>query len=210
MIMSVIETEQKLSVEEKKELKKLEAVIHNGLSTFFLVGQALATIQQKKLYRDKWRTFEGYAEDVFGLSRPRAYQLIEAVKTREMVENLSTIVDKNPSEIVPNERTARAIAAVPEEQLQAVLDEVVVQHQETGKPVTGKMVKDAAQKVAEKEAPKLDPKEQVRKLKSVVLQHYQAAMRAVDDMQRLRKDPVHPRIVELNVLIQDEVSKGWK
>jgi hypothetical protein len=210
MIMSVIETD-KLTNAEKKELKRLEAVIDAGIQTFVEVGQALARIQQERLYRGyHWKTFEAYVEDRFELSRRRAYQLIEAAKGVETAQNLCKIFHKNSAEIVPNEYTARSIAAVPEEQLQAVLDEVVVQHQETGKPVTGRMVKDAAQKVAEKEAPKPDPKEQIRMLKSTVLKHYQAAMRAVDDMQRLRKDPVHPRIVELNVLIQDEVAKGWK
>jgi len=63
----------------------------------------------------------------------------------------------------------------------------------------------------EYEPPKPTTKEQVSKLRSVALQHYKAAMRAVDDMQAIKKDKASHAIVEReNVVIQDAVTEGWK
>jgi hypothetical protein len=62
------------------------------------------------------------------------------------------------------------------------------------------------------EKPELPPiKEQISKLRSVAIQHYQAAMRAVDDMNSLQRDKKHLDIVAAaNVTIQDAVKGGWK
>lgn len=79
-----------LLVEEVSELHHHEKTIEQGLKTFVDVGNALLAIRDKRLYRQSFGTFEDYCQDRWGMSRPRAYQLIEAAEVRI---NLSTIVD---------------------------------------------------------------------------------------------------------------------
>ena len=218
--MSLLPTEGRLTVADKARRKKLETVIQAGLKTFIDVGQALEAVRAEKLYRDKWKTFEAYCEDMFELSRNRAYQLIDAAKTVKRLESMETlpkIFGKNEEvgidKIIPNEHAANVISKVPDDEIQEVLDVVAEDYQATGKPVTGKSIKDAAAKVAEKKQDKPEPtiKEQVSSLRSVALQHYRAAMRAVDDLHRLKPDKDTVQIIAAaNVTIQDAVERGFK
>lgn len=76
--------------DERSELLRHENTIEQGLKTFVDVGNALLSIRDKRLYRQDFGTFEEYCQDRWGMSRPRAYQLIEAAEVRK---NLSTTVD---------------------------------------------------------------------------------------------------------------------
>jgi hypothetical protein len=82
---------------EQQELLELESVIEKGLDIAISVGKALATIRDKKLYKEPYGTFEQYCEQRWGFTRQRGYQLIAAHK-------MSTIVD------IDNESWARALA----------------------------------------------------------------------------------------------------
>jgi hypothetical protein len=86
-------------------LAALEAVIETGMRTFIEVGNALLEIRDSRLYRDSFATFEEYCRERWKMSRPRAYQLIDAAG---VVSNLSTIVDKPQ-----NEAQARELAGLP-------------------------------------------------------------------------------------------------
>ena len=102
-----------LTVVEQGRLEHNEAIIEKGLNTFVDVGNALAEIRDGKLYRDTHGTFEEYCQERWGISRPRAYQFIEAAET---VGLLSTMVDTPPS----SERQARPLTRLePEEQIAA-------------------------------------------------------------------------------------------
>lgn len=79
---------------ELSRLAECEAVIDRGLKTFVDVGNALLEIRDNRLYRAEYSTFEDYCRERWNISRPRAYQLIEAA---EVVNCLSTIVDKIPA-----------------------------------------------------------------------------------------------------------------
>jgi ParB family chromosome partitioning protein len=72
-------------------LEQMEEAIRRDENGFIDAGTALRTINEKRLYKLKnggmYKTFEAYCKDVWRISRPRAYQLIESVK---VVENLST------------------------------------------------------------------------------------------------------------------------
>ena len=66
---------------------------------------------------------------------------------------------------------------------------------------------------ADKKKDKPEPtlKEQISSLRSVALQHYRAAMRAVDDLHRLKPDKKTVQIIAAaNVTIQDAVERGFK
>jgi len=96
-----------LTASESTALAEHEAVIERGIQTFYEVGIALADIRDRKLYRADYGTFEEYAEKRWQMSRPRAYQLIEAAAV------VSTTVDTGlPAP--ENERQARELGRVPE------------------------------------------------------------------------------------------------
>jgi len=82
-----------LTTEDCRELVRLEEIIKTGLQTFYQVGIALATIREKRLYRDTHRTFEDYCQERWGITHQRASQLIAA---KNVYENLATTVAKLP------------------------------------------------------------------------------------------------------------------
>jgi hypothetical protein len=86
-----------LSVEEQEQLAVCEAEISEGIATFWTVGQALAQISAKRLYREKHETFQIYCSERWGMSRQNAYRLIESCDVFENVPGIQT------------ERQARAI-----------------------------------------------------------------------------------------------------
>lgn len=77
-------------------LAELEQVIERGRQTFREVGGALTVIRDARLYLQTHPTFETYCRDRWGMSRPRAYQLIAAA-------SVSTAVD------IQNEHQARRL-----------------------------------------------------------------------------------------------------
>lgn len=99
-----------LTAQEQGRLQTLEGVIEEGLKTFVEVGNALLEIRDSRLYRQEFGAFEDYCRDRWGMSRPRAYQLIGAA---EVVGSLSTMVDKPISE-----RQARPLTKLEPEQQQ--------------------------------------------------------------------------------------------
>jgi hypothetical protein len=83
-----------------RTLTQCEAVIERGLESYAEVGTALTEIRDRRLYRATHETFEAYLHERWSMSRPRAYQLIEAAAT---VGVLSTNVDTPRSEAVVRE-----------------------------------------------------------------------------------------------------------
>ena len=72
-------------------LAELELGIERGLRAFAESGKALRTIRDSHLYRDSHLTFDEYCWKRWCWKRSRVYQLMDAA---EVIENLSTIVDK--------------------------------------------------------------------------------------------------------------------
>jgi hypothetical protein len=107
--------------ERHVSLTELETRIDNNINNIkqssFEIGQDLRTIRDEKLYKDVASTFEDYVEQRFGLSRPRAYQLIEGAN---VLSNLSTIVDILPT----NEAQTRPLISLPPQQHQEVWQKV--------------------------------------------------------------------------------------
>lgn len=91
-------------------LPACEAVIERGLHTFVEVGNALMSIRDRRLYKESgFKSFEIYCRERWGMSRPRAHQLVGAA---EVMTNLSTIVDRTPA----TESQARPLTKLPLEQ----------------------------------------------------------------------------------------------
>ena len=71
-----------LSTLEIEERDRLEKTVQQA---FFVAGQVLKELKNKKLYRETHTTFEKYAEERFGYKKSAAYYLINA---SEIVNNL--------------------------------------------------------------------------------------------------------------------------
>lgn len=110
-----------LNIDESHELERCEVVIKQGLQTFIEVGQALMTIKEKRLYRIGFKTFEDYCVERWSISRPRAFQLIEAAN---VISGLSTIVDILPK----TESQVRPLSSLEPEIQKEVWTEVVKTH----------------------------------------------------------------------------------
>jgi hypothetical protein len=121
-----------LTIEKQEALQQYEAVIEKGLQTFYEVGQALAFIREKKLYRAEYKTFEDYCRERWGIQRNYANKLIAA---SEVVQNIGM------GTIVPNsESQARPLSTLDPETQREAWDELVKQSEDTGEPITAKKV----------------------------------------------------------------------
>jgi hypothetical protein len=139
--VAVSEVGEPLSPSEVQTLERYEQIIAQGFQTFVDVAHALMAIREQRLYRQSYATFEEYLRQRWDLSRPRAYQLIDAA---QVVDAVSTMVD-----IVPvNERQARPLASLPAEQQREVWQEVVETAPPTG--ITAKHVQTTVKRVKER------------------------------------------------------------
>ena len=77
-----------LTIREQRALQRAEVTIARGLKSFLAVGMALKEIRDKRLYRQRFDTFEEYCFRRWEISRPRAYQLCAG---SEVVADLSTV-----------------------------------------------------------------------------------------------------------------------
>lgn len=112
-----IEDESAISSVEAAVLADQEAIIAQGLKTFYAVGTALWTICDQRLYREDHSTFEDYCSARWGMQRSYAYRLIEAAGVVDDVrhtvqDGVSPIGDILPA----NEAQARALAMLPADQ----------------------------------------------------------------------------------------------
>jgi hypothetical protein len=71
-----------LTSAEKTIKLELEAIVRAG---FLRVGNALATLRNKRLFRTEFGTFEEYCRNKFGLARSSADSLIRSAQTAEVL-----------------------------------------------------------------------------------------------------------------------------
>lgn len=131
---AVIEGEM-MTLAEINRLGELEQVVETGLTVFVKVGNALLEIRDSRLYRQQFPTFEAYCRERWGLSRPRAYQLLEAAA---VVGNLNCL----PMVDTISERQARPLTRLEPEVQREVWKEVLAEtpHEE----ITAKVVEEKA------------------------------------------------------------------
>lgn len=120
------------------QLRKEEKIIKRTKGAFVQCGLALARIRDGKLYQAKYETFEGYCHDKWGWGRQRAYQMIEAAE-------VASELTQNVNHGLQNERQARALASVPKEHREKVLD-----HASTNGKATAKDIKESAKSILPK------------------------------------------------------------
>jgi len=107
-IIAGTELKDSLTERETERLRICTKTILACLSSQFDGGLALIEVQDTKLYRENWPTFEAYCLDVLKISRSRAYQLIEGTRIKSALPPAA-------SKLIVNEGQARALASVPEE-----------------------------------------------------------------------------------------------
>ena len=95
-----------ISLPESRDLIALESVIERGLETFVEVGEALATIRDRRLYRTEHPTFADYCKAKWKMSDRRARQLMDAAEVTSTIAKSGTTVPKS-------ERQARPLATLP-------------------------------------------------------------------------------------------------
>lgn len=105
-----------ISLPESRDLIRLECVVEKGRKTFVEVGEALAEIRDRRLYRTEHPTFDAYLDKKWNLSRSRACRIIQAAET---VKVLPT--GNKPQ----SERQARPLAALPPAQRVEVWEKAV-------------------------------------------------------------------------------------
>lgn len=98
---------KQLTAVDRTDLRKCEKQIEAGIHS---VGSALCTIRDKKLYREKHKTFEAYCQGRWGFTKRYANMQITACETGQ---HLGTIVPK--TEVPKKESQLREIAKAPKE-----------------------------------------------------------------------------------------------
>jgi hypothetical protein len=193
---------------EKARYASLKAEIRAGLMG---VARALMEVRDGKLYVEEYSSFAEFVEFECGFSRARAYQLIDSAKGELKLLEAPTKVgaddDKAPTIVGAN--VARAVAAVPQEHVAAVIEAAT----EGGtKPATAAAVKRVAAEIVTPDVtPKSDdtPAAKFRKLRSVAKQHNAAMIRAIDSMNDLILNPgTHRKLVQHYEAI-DKLLEGW-
>lgn len=120
---------------EAEDLYDYEATITRGLTTFYEVGNAFVAINQRKLYRAEYRTFEEYCDKKWGMSSRKAYRMIDAA---EVVENLRPI-----GHVLETESQARELKGLEPDQQRQVMQKAI--ETAPGGKVTAQHIKDVRQ-----------------------------------------------------------------
>lgn len=99
-----------MALQLKDEYEKLNQTVKQGLNDFMRVGNALAKIKNKKLFRQgSYDSFDDYCQGEHGFGKSRGYRMIKAAE----------IAEKHPE--ITNERVARSLSSVSEEHRSEVL-----------------------------------------------------------------------------------------
>ena len=108
---------EKLTTEERRLLVQREKEIERSANAFLALGEALADVQQKRLYRCTHSTFEAYLDDRWHIERSVAYGMIAAVRVNTIA---SEIADKTGLRIT-NESQCRPLAKLDDAEIAEVI-----------------------------------------------------------------------------------------
>jgi hypothetical protein len=193
----------KLNPEERELLQECEKVVDRNKLTFLMAGEALATIRDKRLYRETHETFEDYTQERFGYGRAHTYRLMDACQVAKQLELVNE--DLSPrGDIVCYEKLLRPLTSLDKEKRPEAWKKAI--ELADGKPVQAKHVLAVIPKKAKEASPAAgEPKmtkalAHVRKLleqakaeaQAVLDEHFDAlldeAIKRVDKAQKVRKE----------------------
>lgn len=114
---------KRIELINQQDLVDLERAVRQGLQVFYRVGEALAEIRDRKLYKQHGYTdFRDYLREYWHMGKSKAYRLIESA---EVMENLKS-VPHGGQKYPDSERITRELAKLPPDQ-QAVAWEKAVE-----------------------------------------------------------------------------------
>jgi hypothetical protein len=128
-----------LSAREKKLKAELEQVVAGGLDEFLRVGNALAQLRNRRLYRTEFATFSEYVRVKFALARSTADQLIRSSQTAESLIDAGVQLPPATSEAV-----VRPLSGLPGDELRAAcwqLAESLAPERGVSQPLISRLVR---------------------------------------------------------------------
>jgi hypothetical protein len=114
---------------DRARFEYLIAEAEAGLGGFYRTATALREIRDRKFYRlNGYTSFETFVRERFNLSRPYAYQLIDAATTVDELASMKVSATADTSDTadttpLPNERQARALSGLTPAEKKEVWDE---------------------------------------------------------------------------------------
>jgi len=149
--------EKPLTVIEKKKLRGCEGVIEKSVAGFVAVGNALATIRDRRLYRtdNPKRTFADYCRERWDMGRSIAYGTIDASRITQHLSAIADIIPATESQCRPllafsePDHDDKRVRVIDMEQVGEAWEEVIEQAEEDedGAPhITAKHVADVVGK----------------------------------------------------------------
>jgi len=131
-----------LSPEERHEFELCKQTIHDGIQAWYKAAQALSIIQEKRLYREDFTSFEQFVNLEYKMSRPRAYQLIAAFKVMfEIATDQTTVIPEG-------ERIVRDLMKYPKRDRKKIWQIANQKAEALKQQPTRKMLREAAKEVA--------------------------------------------------------------
>lgn len=127
-----------ISMEDSRELTRLESIVAKGLQSFMAVGDALIEIHDRRLYRIEHETFAEYCRVKWRMSDRRARQLMDASEVAAEIARSGTTVPKT-------ERQARSLTNLESDKAAEAWNEAV-KSSPTGNP-TAKDVEAVVEKI---------------------------------------------------------------
>jgi hypothetical protein len=187
-----------LSPSQQTELERLEAVIKGGWKTFLEVGEALAQVRDKELYKGKYDSFEEYWRIELGYSRSYAYNLIGSAEVNEQLSSIEDFKDKPL-----NESQLRELISVPEGKRAEAWKNAVKLAGD--KPLTARIVHKAALKFKPRKA----AKSRTSKPASAKPVNIKPALKLIDEAAGLAQGNVRllDRLKALRVMLQEWAGK---
>lgn len=131
-------SELALTTNERTDFTELDNAVREGMTAFLEVGHSLWQIQDRKLYRADYPTFEAYCIDTHNLKRSTAYEFIGFSK---MQSNLSEESDKVPE----TKEQYRQLAKVPKESQVEVWKKAIEKSEDEGTEPTPKVISEVAE-----------------------------------------------------------------
>lgn len=130
-----------LSQADGKRRQELEQTIKKHLTSFVIVGKALAEIKAEKLWTTTHKSFEVYCDDIFKISRSYASRLIEGAR----IVKLLPMGNKDNPPIT--ERLVRPLAKLPVPERKKAFQQAVATAKSEDRDVTNKDVENAVASV---------------------------------------------------------------
>jgi hypothetical protein len=115
--------------------------------SFLVIGRELRAIRDSGIYKTGYPTFDSYVVGRWGISRSRAYKLIDGAAVADLV---------SPVGDIPNERQARELVPLARENEQAAVEVWRDVCAENGNGVTAAKVREAVNGRAAPKPPTLD------------------------------------------------------